>query len=101
MASIRMTIATVTTDKPAGVVPGGWMKKLLQSGVEVRPVQISEDKVAEFLNVPAGEYELYVARVDGNNNVLGSAVTQAITVPANVQGAEQMEVAGSIGVEFF
>jgi hypothetical protein len=82
MATITVTLVTAAQDFPAGTVAGGFRVSLAGSANTVS--FDSPDTAFVFDGVDPGDYTLTAALIDSSGSVLGTSVTQSVTVEPGV-----------------
>lgn len=97
MPNMHITINPTSIDKPTGITPGNWRVELVRNGFFIDTYQ-GPDPTCVFQNVAAGPATLFHDRLDASGQTIGTKVSEPITVPASVPGAEQVLVAGSTTV---
>ena len=104
MPSIKVSLdqsQPVEIDLPAGVVPGQWQFRLMQDGVVIDNFfePASDAPEHTFPNVAAGAYQVRVQRYAVDGSKLGGESFADVEVPASVEGAPKVRVAGPLAVQ--
>lgn len=102
--NVILNITTTPTALPTGVIAGLLALSITDTsgkpvtdhnGQVLAPQQVSGN-TATFANVSPGDYIASVARLDTNGTPIGTAVTQAFTVPAGTADAPAAGVTPSV-----
>ena len=85
-ANVKVDVAVVAQDFPAGTTTGNIVVSLVPGGGQVAPASqtLPDAGSVTFDAVPPGAWTASAVRDDGNGNALGTAVTVAFTVPTPV-----------------
>lgn len=96
---VTLTLTPGQIDKPAGKTAGDWRIGLTQGGSVVHNY-VGPLASCVFPSVTPGEYTAFAERRAIEGGQIGPTVEAAITVPATVAGAEQVDVVAAITATF-
>lgn len=81
MATVNISVATVSFEAPAGTVAGNFEIGYQDSNNVITKQDVATPS-AVFANVAPGDYVALAVRLDGSGNAVGPQITQVFTVPA-------------------